>query len=228
MLGAPSCTPSGWPFGPLRSNIQPGQYARNGILASLKQAVVPADSFEAYQQLTTSKKGSPCTSACGPITPSRLLQDIQAQNQAALAQVKHTLHSHTRYWPIQRPKQASPSQHWNWLEESNADVEVDVECCGESGAASKICSLVPGNSALFSRTSTVSVPTSVHSPLTSQLSLHPVCAPVRVTPNATHRSQVSILSPSVYPQWWYISVKQHVSDDNSGNAFMPALHHTPF
>lgn len=188
---------SAWQFVPSADLFELGhvvsaQPSSSHTVASLKQAVVPGDSFEAYQRLITSRQSGQCTSPHGLSTPSRLLQDIQAQNQAAIAQVKQTLHSHTRFWPIQRPKQASPSQHWNWLEESNADVAVDVECCGDSGAASKICSLVQGAS---TSSQNAAPPPSIpeHSTVASPSTLFPACAPVRVMRNASDRSRVGLL-----------------------------------
>lgn len=168
------------------------------VVAGLKQAVLPCGTFDTYHQLTGSKQAaatlgqSPQVPAQDSSTSSQLLRDIQAQNQAAIAQAKLTLHGHTRYWPIQRPKQASPSQHWNCLEESNADVAVDVECCGDSGAASKICSVAPCNSALFSSSSAQSMSVPAHSPFTFQPNLPNACASVRTTPNTT----LSVAYPS--------------------------------
>ena len=40
-----------------------------------------------------------------------------------------------------RTSQRSP--HWQGLQESDADVAVDVDCCGDSGSTSKICPLYP-------------------------------------------------------------------------------------
>lgn len=202
----PSCwTPSQWPRASAadigKSGISgPTPCGRSDIFGSLKQAVLPCGSFDTYHQLTASKQaadhtGSQHTTPAQNASSARqLLHGIQAQNQAAMVQVKQTLHSHTRYWPIQRPQRASPSQHWNCLEESNADVAVDVECCGDSGAASKICSVAPGSSALFSRSCTADVSAPSHSPPTFPPSLPTPCVSVRTTPNATHRIQVGSFS----------------------------------
>ena len=37
----------------------------------------------------------------------------------------------------------TPGQHWQHLEETDADVAVDVDCCGDSGSMSKISSRSP-------------------------------------------------------------------------------------
>ena len=166
------------------------------VVAGLRKAVLPCDSFDTYQQLTGSKQaattlGLPQSSS----TSCQLLRDIHAQNQAAITQVKLTLHGHTRYWPIQRPKQASPSQHWNYLEESNADVAVDVECCGDSGAASKICSVALCNSTLLPSNVVHNMQVPAHSPLICHPNIPKACAAVRTTSNTMSAAFSSQVGP---------------------------------
>ena len=58
-------------------------------------------------------------------------------------------HCQTVRWPDKHTIPASiprPS-HWQRLEESDADVAVDVDCCGDSGSASKLSSRASGVSA---------------------------------------------------------------------------------
>ena len=50
-------------------------------------------------------------------------------------------------WPNRITIPAStprPGQHWQQLEESDADVAVDVDCCGDSGSVSKLSLRSPG------------------------------------------------------------------------------------
>ena len=42
-------------------------------------------------------------------------------------------------WPIQSSSVARASSHWQHVQESDADVAVDVDCCGDSGSMSKLC-----------------------------------------------------------------------------------------
>jgi len=42
-------------------------------------------------------------------------------------------------WPIKSSGVARPSSHWQYVQESDADVAVDVDCCGDSGSMSKLC-----------------------------------------------------------------------------------------
>ena len=42
-------------------------------------------------------------------------------------------------WPIQSSSVARASSCWQYAQESDADVAVDVDCCGDSGSVSKLC-----------------------------------------------------------------------------------------
>ena len=60
-------------------------------------------------------------------------------------------HRHIMTWPNSNTIPASiprPS-HWQRLEESDADVAVDVDCCGDSGSMSKLCSRPSGMATCF-------------------------------------------------------------------------------
>ena len=46
-------------------------------------------------------------------------------------------------WPIKKGALARPSPHWRHVQEVDADVAVDVDCCGDSGSMSKLCSAAP-------------------------------------------------------------------------------------
>ncbi len=42
-------------------------------------------------------------------------------------------------WPVGSSSVARASSHWQYIQESDADVAVDVDCCGDSGSMSKLC-----------------------------------------------------------------------------------------
>lgn len=46
-------------------------------------------------------------------------------------------------WPVNSSSVARASSHWQYVQESDADVAVDVDCCGDSGSMSKLCIMHP-------------------------------------------------------------------------------------
>jgi len=46
-------------------------------------------------------------------------------------------------WPVEASSVARASSHWQYAQESDADVAVDVDCCGDSGSMSKLCIMHP-------------------------------------------------------------------------------------
>lgn len=42
-------------------------------------------------------------------------------------------------WPVESSSVARASSHWQYIQELDADVAVDVDCCGDSGSMSKLC-----------------------------------------------------------------------------------------
>ena len=49
-------------------------------------------------------------------------------------------------WPVKSNSVARATSHWQYAQESDADVAVDVDCCGDSGSMSKLCVMHPTSS----------------------------------------------------------------------------------
>lgn len=98
-------------------------------------------------------------------------------------------------WPIKSSGVARASSHWQYAQESDADVAVDVDCCGDSGSMSKLCMTHPTASMrsmssprVFGNTASAqgSKKHKMLSDIDTKGSQRDACLPVATTPRMPH------------------------------------------